>query len=604
MKAFIFNSGSGTRMCELTKHTPKALVELSNGESLLSRQLRFIKQSGIQQVVISTGPFEEKIKEIASKYPSLSYTFVNNSLYKTTNSIYSMYLAKYYFDDDFIIMHGDLVFDHQLLPSLLQNPKKNLCLTNKALPKPAKDFKGRIINNKLKEISVKAFDDDCFALQPLYKLSKETIILWLASIDAFIKAGIVNVYAEDAINTITSSLHIENFDYQDHFIEEIDNLEDLHRVSKDIRSFDYQHQDIIFSDQYLKEIFSFIDARNIKKPLFVIGKSLLKTKFIPFEEFNQGNFIVFSDYSSNPTFEQVLDGLAVFNKYHCDGIIAVGGGSCIDVAKAIKLFSGSTFPYSNNFTFVEIPLFALPTTAGTGTESTRFSVIYNKGIKQSLMHDCLLPDVALLDPNFLISLPDYHKKTSLLDAFCQAIESFWSINSNVLSKDYSKQSLILFLEHYQNYLNGDIRSFKPILSSSNFAGRAINISQTTAPHALSYVLTSRFNIAHGHAVSLLLPEVLSYMITHIDKCIEPRGKEYFLSNLKELQAIFDVSDLTQLLTKITSIIHYFKLDMPLVLADEIKEFTSLVNQTRLSNHPIFLDHFAIEEIYNKSFKLI
>jgi alcohol dehydrogenase class IV/choline kinase len=603
MKAFIFNSGAGTRMGDLTKDNPKALVNLSNGETLLSRQLRLIKQSGIKQVVISTGPFEEKIKKITSNYPSLEFKFINNSLYKTTNSIYSMYLAKDYFDDDFIIMHGDLVFDAKLLPTILKDPINDIALINKTIPKPEKDFKGRIINNVLKEISVHIFDRNCFALQPLYKLSKHTISLWLQSIEHFIDKNLFNVYAEEAMNRITESLHIGTFDYEHHFIEEVDNIEDLHRVSKDIRRFDYQHQTIIYSDQYLFEILNFIQDRNIKRPLLVIGKSVLNNKFISLDTFNEEDFIIFSAYSSNPTYEQVLNGLSVFNLNQCDGIIAVGGGSCIDVAKAIKLLSGSNIPNVETYTYVDIPLFALPTTAGTGTESTRFSVIYNKGIKQSLTHDCLLPDVAVLDSNFLKSLPEYHKKTSLLDAFCQAIESLWSVHSNDVSKNYAKQSLSLFLKHYEGYLNGDIRAFQSILKASNLAGRAINISQTTAPHALSYVLTSKYNIAHGHAVSLLLPEVLHYMMGHLDKCIDPRGEDYFLSNLKELSAVFEVNDVESLLRKIIDIINFFKLDIPKILVHEIKEFTIQVNQTRLSNNPIHLDQSVIEEIYKKSFNL-
>jgi alcohol dehydrogenase class IV/choline kinase len=601
MKAFIFNSGAGTRMGDLTKDNPKALVNLSNGETLLSRQLRFIKQSGIKQVVISTGPFEEKIKKITSNYPSLEFKFINNSLYKTTNSIYSMYLAKDYFDDDFIIMHGDLVFDANLLPTILKDPSKDIALINKTIPKPEKDFKGRIINNVLKEISVHIFDHNCFALQPLYKLSKYTISLWLQSIEYFIDKNLLTVYAEEALNRISESLHIGSFDYKNHFIEEVDNIEDLNRVSKDIRRFDYQHQTIISSDQYFLEILNFIRDRNIKRPLLVIGKSVLNDKFISLDTFNEKAFIIFSAYSSNPTYEQVFNGLSVFNLNQCDGIIAVGGGSCIDVAKAIKLLSGSKFPNLETYTYVDLPLFALPTTAGTGTESTRFSVIYNKGIKQSLTHDCLLPDVALLDSNFLKSLPEYHKKTSLLDAFCQAIESLWSVHSNDISKNYAKQSLSLFLKHYKEYLNGDIHAYQSILNASNLAGRAINISQTTAPHALSYVLTLTYNIAHGHAVSLLLPEVLSYMMSHLDKCIDPRGKEYFLASLKELCGVFEVNDVEGLLGKIIHIIKYFKLDTPKILVREIREFTLQVNQTRLSNNPIYLDQSAIEEIYKKSF---
>ena len=134
--------------------------------------------------------------------------------------------------------------------------------------------------------------------------------------------------------------------------------------------------------------------------------------------------------------------LILLENIKCDSIISIGGGSCIDVAKAIKLYSSFDGNYIDQTPkYVDMPFLAIPTTAGTGTESTRYSVIYYNGEKQSLVHDSLLPDTAILNVKFLYNMPDYHKKSSLLDAFCQAIESYWSINSSETSKEYSEQSI-------------------------------------------------------------------------------------------------------------------------------------------------------------------
>ena len=149
MKAFIFNSGVGSRLGDLTKDKPKALVELKSGETILGRQLRILRSQGIKEIVISTGYKEEMIKEYCLKeFPELHFTFVFNPDYATTNSIYSMYLAENKFQDDFLIMHGDLVFDEGIVEKLLEEKHRDLVCINTEIPKPPKDFKGRIKKEK------------------------------------------------------------------------------------------------------------------------------------------------------------------------------------------------------------------------------------------------------------------------------------------------------------------------------------------------------------------------------------------------------------------------------------------------------------------------
>ena len=139
-----------------------------------------------------------------------------------------------------------------------------------------------------------------------------------------------------------------------------------------------------------------------------------------------------------------------------------------------------------------IPLMALPTTAGTGSESTRYAVIYHKGEKLSVTHGSLVPKYAFLEPSVLKSLPLYQKKCSMLDAQCQALESWWSVNATDQSISYAKQSITLVLEHLDGYLANESTGNAGMLLASNWAGRAINITQTTAPHAMSYKITSLF----------------------------------------------------------------------------------------------------------------
>ena len=114
----------------------------------------------------------------------------------------------------------------------------------------------------------------------------------------------------------------------------------------------------------------------------------------------------FSDFASNPLEECVLKGVDLFTKEACDTLVAVGGGSSIDVAKCIKLYAKAP----------ETKLIAIPTTAGTGSESTRFAVIYAQGKKQSITDDCIVPDFAILEPSVLESLPLYQKKCTMMGA--------------------------------------------------------------------------------------------------------------------------------------------------------------------------------------------
>ncbi len=234
MKALIFNSGIGKRMGDFTKTHHKCMAKLLNGETILERQLRILRENGIKEVVITTGPFKEQIESVCKKFPDMTIKLVNNDLFTQTNYIYSMYLAGQYFDDDFLLMHGDLVFDTNLVKEMLEDERPSICLINKHKNLPEKDFKGRINDGKLREVSINIFDDDCFAFQPLYKLKKDDLLKWYENVKRFVINHNVQVYAENALNEILDSMEIYAKSYEDHYIDEIDNLEDYERVIHEI----------------------------------------------------------------------------------------------------------------------------------------------------------------------------------------------------------------------------------------------------------------------------------------------------------------------------------------------------------------------------------
>lgn len=238
MKALIFNSGIGKRLGEWTKKHPKTLIKLNNDESIMHRQLRILSECGIKDFIITTGPFEEQIINETKEFKNLNFTFVHSDKYESTNYIYSMYLTKDLLNDDIIMLHGDLVFNKEIVKEILSNKYKSLCLFNSELELPEKDFKARIKEGLLKEVSINIFDEDCYAFQPLYKLSYDDIQKWLNKVIEFVNEGNVNVYAENALNEIIDYLNIHALDYKNHFIYEIDNLDDLQTVSKGIEEYE------------------------------------------------------------------------------------------------------------------------------------------------------------------------------------------------------------------------------------------------------------------------------------------------------------------------------------------------------------------------------
>ena len=352
-------------------------------------------------------------------------------------------------------------------------------------------------------------------------------------------------------------------------------------------------------DNY-KKLNKVIDISN-KDILLVCSNSLSNSFICRYLNECSSNIHTFSNFNPNPKYEEVLEGIEILKKYNCEIIIAIGGGSAIDVAKTIKAFSNldSKKNYleqkimDNNITLV-----AIPTTAGTGSESTHFAVIYYKNKKYSVADNSLLPNYVLLEPKFLETLPLYQKKSTMLDALCQGIESYWSVNSNDESKEYAKKAIKLILENYKKYINGDKSVYKKILKAANYSGKAINISKTTAPHAMSYKITSLYHISHGHAVAVCLPHVWEYMINNLELTIDNRGKDYLEDIFCNLDNIFGTSSHIKTIEKLKEI--YFEIGIKysnIVKKNDLNQLISSVNIERLNNNPVKLSKDTLEQIY-------
>jgi phosphoenolpyruvate phosphomutase len=231
VKAMILASGTGSRLAPLTSETAKCLIDI-NGTNVLGLQLKTLDAAGIREIIITTGAFREKVESfVRIKFPALHVNYVHNERFDSTNYIYSMYKCKDLIDDDFLLMHGDLVFDRELLNSIIKQNCSSV-LMNRTFPLPQKDFKGLIHNGLVCKIGINIFGRNAFFLAPLYKLLKEHFQIWMSKIIEFIEADKTTCYAEDAFNALDGAIKLHPFYYDNDFCMELDTIEDLEKIRR------------------------------------------------------------------------------------------------------------------------------------------------------------------------------------------------------------------------------------------------------------------------------------------------------------------------------------------------------------------------------------
>ncbi len=249
MKALILNSGLGSRMGVLTSEHPKCMTEISNTETILSRQLKLIVDAGITEVVMTTGAFDDVLVNYCRSldYP-LNIRFVKNPIYDKTNYIYSIYCAKDQLkDQDIVLMHGDLVFENSVIDDVISS--ETSCMTvSSTIELPAKDFKAVVKNNKIQKVGIEFFED-AMAAQPLYKLLKQDWNKWLEKIVEYCESNDDSkkkCYAENALNEITDK-NLLPLDFKDRLCAEIDNPQDLAVVSSKLKEIESRSVYMCFS---------------------------------------------------------------------------------------------------------------------------------------------------------------------------------------------------------------------------------------------------------------------------------------------------------------------------------------------------------------------
>ena len=261
----------------------------------------------------------------------------------------------------------------------------------------------------------------------------------------------------------------------------------------------------------------------------------------------------FSDFEANPKIRDVEKALELFADDREATVIAIGGGTAIDIAKLVCCFSAQDTELlksqawrlasdTSRMAGKPRPLIAIPTTAGTGSEATSFAVLYVNQTKHSVSHPSLLPNVVIADPTLTHSLPPNITASTGLDAVSQAIESMWSIRSTEDSIALADQALKLGLSHLETaVLAPTPTSRAAMMQAAHLAGRAINISRTTAPHAMSYCMTIRHQVPHGMAVAAWVAPFMRFNARlDFDNVADPRGVPHVRSVLGRIAQAFQV----------------------------------------------------------------
>tara|TARA_B100001093_G_scaffold359037_1_gene343613 strand:- start:847 stop:1977 length:1131 start_codon:yes stop_codon:yes gene_type:complete len=327
--------------------------------------------------------------------------------------------------------------------------------------------------------------------------------------------------------------------------------------------------------------------------------------------FNKFNVIRFHDFELNPKFEDALRGAIIARRNNIDTVISIGGGSVIDISKLILAFIA---PNQNQEDIVigkdkpndsKISHLSIPTTAGTGSESTNFAVVYLNNIKYSVSAHFLIPEIVILDGLLIKSNTPQQKACSGLDALAQAIESHWAKASNKESRSYSRKAIPILYRELPNIVSGSANNIQiqNFLLAANLAGKAINISKTTSPHAFSYPFSIKYGLPHGQAVWLTLPKIFDVHNKTLEKNkLNINNLSEYRNSLKELKILLDLSEFN-LVKELQEFVYSLGIQFSMqnigaLTKEDRKEISEKVNLERMMNNPVNLTAKDINYIFD------
>jgi alcohol dehydrogenase len=316
-------------------------------------------------------------------------------------------------------------------------------------------------------------------------------------------------------------------------------------------------------------------------------------------------------FRPNTDSQDLVAGLQIVEDFVPDLVLAVGGGSAMDMAKLLCAYQGMTgteqvldaIRTGNKIERRQLALVLVPTTSGSGAEATRFAVVYIGDDKFSIAGPAMLPDAVVLDPTLTTSGSPYQRATSGIDAVAQAIESLWATGATDRSRGFARQALRLLLPNIETFVNeGGAEASRRMALGSHLAGRAIDISRTTAAHALSYGITKGYGVSHGHAVALTLgPFIESHAAAAPDDLQPGVDPDRHREVLSEVLHRLGAADATEVHERFTSLLRRIGLEPSLgaVGVEDAQQRDALVNGVnveRLGNNPVPFDEAGLTAI--------
>lgn len=280
---------------------------------------------------------------------------------------------------------------------------------------------------------------------------------------------------------------------------------------------------IVFGSGSFADLAQYLGELKAKRPLVVLDKNLAETGFREkiSHVLQQGSveFDLFDQVEPEPRLELADEGAKLAMKRKCDAVIGIGGGSAMDVAKAVSVLAANKGKAADYLGMNKVPgpglsTIMVPTTAGTGSEVTFTAVFIRKNLKkkEGMNSPYLYPDLALLDPQLTLSLPPGTTATTGLDAICHAIESYTSINASPMSELVSLEAVRLISENLRTCVHegGNLEAREQMLMGSLYAGLGLANAGVTAVHSLSYPLGGKYGVPHGLANTIMLLPVMAF----------------------------------------------------------------------------------------------
>lgn len=254
---------------------------------------------------------------------------------------------------------------------------------------------------------------------------------------------------------------------------------------------------------------------------------------------------LFQGFTPNPRLPDVAAGCRWRDRWRPEVIVGIGGGSALDVAKLIRLLPADVVDARamlcatpNEPPSQRIPLVLVPTTAGPGAEVTRFATVFDDAVKLSLDHESVLADHAIIDPELARTCPPTLVGSCAFDALCHAVESWWSRRSTPRSREYASQALRTLVPLLRGKVSEpDAVQRAELAAAALAAGRAIDITRTTAAHAFAYRMTTKFDVPHGVACLLNLQWLLRHNLA-----MAPGAQTPVSNTLADIVAALDLGD--------------------------------------------------------------